>query len=73
MRLSEQKDLNKRYQTQKMKEMLEEQIKNKELKKREEERINPEELTYGSIGRMLNERRPECNKRNYYDELRKQI
>jgi hypothetical protein len=31
----------RRYQTQKMKEMLEEQIKSKELRKKEEEKVNP--------------------------------
>ena len=39
-----------------MKEILDQQVMIHEQKKREEERINPEELSYGLFGRMLNKR-----------------
>ncbi len=46
--------------------MLEEQIKTKDQQKQEESRINPEDISYGTIGKMLMQRRREPNKQQYF-------
>lgn len=56
-----------------MKRILDEQIKIKQRQKREEETVNPEELTYGTIGRMLMETKKPSNKQLYFEELQRQI
>jgi hypothetical protein len=45
-----------------MKEVLEQQMKINDQRKLEEDRINPEEITYGTIGRMLAQHRHQPNK-----------
>jgi hypothetical protein len=44
-------------------------------KKQEEERVNPEELSYGLFGKMLNNRSQigQNRQQQYYMELQKQI
>lgn len=51
----------------KMREVLDQQVRIKDRLKAEEERINPEELTYGTIGRMLNQRKQAPNKHQYFE------
>jgi hypothetical protein len=57
----------------KMREVLDQQVRIKDQTKVEEERVNPEELTYGTIGRMLTQRRQAPNKQLYYEQLKQQI
>lgn len=68
-----EKNMNKKYLNTKMKEVLEEQMKIKDYQRYEEERVNPEELSYGTIGKMLSQRRHQPNKQEYFDDLKRQI
>ena len=68
-----EKNMNKKYLTTKMKEVLEEQMKIKDYQRYQEERVNPEELSYGTIGRMLSQKRHQHNKQEYFDDLKRQI
>ena len=60
-----------------MKEILDQQVMIHEQKKREEERINPEELSYGLFGRMLNKpynpAYSQQYKQRYHQDLQNQI
>lgn len=56
-----------------MREILDQQVLIQLQKKKEEERINPEELSYGLLGKMLDNRKPVNRQQQYYLELQKQI
>jgi hypothetical protein len=58
--------MNKKYLNHKMREVLDQQVRFKDKTKAEEERVNPEELTYGTLGRMLDQRRQIPNKQQYF-------
>ncbi len=68
-----EQNMNKKYLTHQMKNVLEQQVKIKAFQKEEQNRVNPEQLTYGTIGDMLNRRRPSQNKQQYFLDLKKQI
>ncbi len=56
-----------------MREILDQQVLIQRQKKKEEEKINPEELSYGLLGKMLDNRKPINRQQQYYLELQKQI
>ena len=56
-----------------MREILDQQVLIQLQKKKEEEKINPEELSYGLLGKMLDNRKPVNRQQQYYLELQKQI